>query len=374
MRNKSRNFSAPGRVEICGNHTDHQRGRVLAAAVDMEIKALAKANDTKTVTLKNELFGAKDVSLHSADIRTERSGTPGALIQGVAAWFHQKGYPVGGFDATITSNVPPGAGLSSSAAFAVLVGNIFKGLYGAEISPIEIAQAGLFAENVYFGKPCGLMDQAASSFGGLNIFDFEDINNPIVTQVRAEFSGYCMCIVDTGGSHESLTSDYTACTAEMRAVAAYFGKKFLREVDEAEFFDSIGKLRHLGDRAILRAIHFFKENERVLEQAEALENGDMPSFLRLVSESGQSSLAYLQNVFSPATPQEQGLTLALALSESILLGKGAWRVHGGGFAGTVLAFVPDELKEIYRARMSAIFGAGNIHFLNIRSQGGREES
>ncbi|MCL2392709.1 MAG: galactokinase [Oscillospiraceae bacterium] len=374
MKSRYRNFSAPGRVEICGNHTDHQRGRVLAAAVGIDITANAKTNNSNTVSLKNDLFGIKDISLLSADIRTEKQGTPGALVQGVAAWLIRKGYSIGGFDATVSSKIPVGAGLSSSAAFAVLMGNIFKGLYGLNLSPMEIAQAGQFAENVYFGKPSGLMDQAASSFGGLNIFDFEDPLNPIVTPIHANLSGYSMCVVDTGGSHADLTADYTACTLEMNAVAASFGKEFLREVDENAFFDSIGSLRHLGDRAILRAIHFFDENTRVLKQAAALENGDIQTFLELVIASGISSLAYLQNVYSPSSPQEQGLTLALSMSEKILCGKGAWRVHGGGFAGTILAFIPDDLKVFYHQQMSRVFGSDYIYFLDVKPEGGRELS
>ena len=379
-----RYFSAPGRVEIGGNHTDHQHGRVLAAAVGLEITAAAAPDDSNVVKLfvtqgDGSVFAGEHIAapLCSVDLDVPEAipgekGTSAALVRGVAAWFSQRGLPVGGFSASLSSNIPIGAGLSSSAAFTVLIGNIFKGLYGADASPIEIAQAGQFAENAYFGKPCGLMDQAASSFGGLNVFDFADPQNPSVLPIRADLSGYSMCVVNTGGSHADLTPDYAACASEMKAVAAFFGKGFLRDVCADEFYSSIPKLRHLGDRAVLRAIHFFAENDRVLMQAAALECGEMSAFLDLVIQSGQSSLACLQNVHSPSNPREQGLSLALALSGEILEGEGAWRVHGGGFAGTILAFVHDGLKEEYKRRMTGVFGDGCCHFLNICFQGGGE--
>jgi len=368
----ARFFSAPGRVEIGGNHTDHQRGRVLAAAIGLEIAATAGANGSDIVMIHYDIFGADQVSLGNLEIDHSEKGTSASLVRGVAAWFANHGYAIGGFNARITTNIPIGAGLSSSAAYAVLIGNIFKGLFGAEISPIEIAQAGQYAENVHFGKPCGLMDQVASSYGGLNVIDFADLLRPIVTPVRAEFPGYSMCIVDTGGSHADLTADYAACGIEMKAIAAHFGKEYLRDVCAEEFYSSISALRHLGDRAILRAIHFFGEHERVLKQASALESGDTRAFMALVIESGRSSLAYLQNVYSPASPQQQGLTLALALSERVLAGVGAWRVHGGGFAGTILAFVPDGLKQEYSRQLGNVFGEARCHFLNIRDKGGGE--
>jgi len=391
-----RYFSAPGRVEIGGNHTDHQHGRVLAAAVGLEITASVTRWDSvrqgddssawlrkaaETIRLVTEVPALK-TALHSSDILVDlgklevdpaEKGTAAALVRGVAAWFVEHGYPIGGFDAALSSSIPIGAGLSSSAAFAVLVGNIFKGLFGGDVSLMEIAKAGKYAENVYFGKPCGLMDQAASSYGGLNVIDFADPEMPVVTPVRADLSGYSMCVVNTGGSHADLTPDYAAATKEMRAVATHFGKDFLSEICSDEFFSSVHKLRYLGDRANLRAIHFFADNERVLKQAAALESGDMKAFLQLVIDSGRSSLAYLQNVYSPENPQQQGLTLALALSEKILEGTGAWRVHGGGFAGTILAFVPDELNAEYERCMCAVFGNDSCHFLNIRNEGGRED-
>jgi len=363
-----RYFSAPGRVEFGGNHTDHQNGRVLAAAVDLEIKAAVRQNGSSVVRFKDVC----NADLRLLAVRPELFGTPEALVLGVASWFEKHGYPISGFDADISSNIPVGMGLSSSAAFTVLIGNIFKGLHGSDISPIDIARAGQFAENVFFGKPCGLMDQTASSLGGLNIIDFVDPQAPIVTPVFAEFSGYSVCVVDTGGTHSDLTPDYAAVTDEMRAVAAHFGKEYLRDVCPDEFFSSIARLRYLGDRAVLRAIHFFGENERVLKQAAALGSGDLKTFFELVIESGRSSLSYLQNVFGHSSPREQGLTLALALSEGILNGVGAWRVHGGGFAGTILAFVPDGLKDVYTRRISSVFGEASCYFLKISKHGGRE--
>lgn len=363
-------FSAPGRIEIGGNHTDHQRGRVLAAAVDLETTATAVANGSNIVRLSGAAPGAPEIDLGELDARDGEKGTAAGLIRGIAAWFADHHYPVGGFDAELLSSVPIGEGLSSSAAFEVLIASIFKRLFGAVISSTEIALAGQFAENNYFGKPCGLMDQTASVFGGLNIIDFAEPLKPLVTPVNAELSGYRFCVVATGDSHADLTPDYTAITDEMKAVAEYFGKGYLSEISAEEFYSSISRLRRLGDRAVLRAIHYFAENERVLKQAAALENKDMSAFFELVIESGRSSLAYLQNVYSLVRPQRQGLTLALALSEKILAGKGAWRVHGGGFAGTVLSVVPDELIAAYSREMSIVFGEGCCRFLNIRKEGG----
>jgi galactokinase len=369
---KERFFSAPGRVEIGGNHTDHQHGRVLAAAVDLDVRCSAIPNGTSLVNITNELMGSINVDLNSLDIREDEKETSASLVRGVAAWLNERGFNLGGFDATVTSSVPIGSGLSSSAAFEVLLGNVFKGLFGADLSPLEIALAGQYAENAYFGKPCGLMDQAASSFGGLSMIDFRDPENAAVTPVEADLSGYVMCVVATGCSHADLTHEYAAIPQEMKTVSDHFGKGYLREIPQDDFYAEIGKLRHLSRRAILRAIHFFEDNERVKKQAAALQRGDILTFLDLVNESGRSSLAYLQNVFSSSNPHEQGLTLALALSEKLLSGKGAWRIHGGGFAGTILAFVPDELRETYNKKMCDVFGDGCCHFLNVRKEGGLE--
>lgn len=365
-------FSAPGRIEVCGNHTDHQCGYALAAAIDLEASCTAERNETNTVRIHSRGFGTTEVDLSDLSIHEEEKGTTAALVRGVAAWFHNHGHEIHGYDAEITSNIPAGAGLSSSAAFEVLLGNINKGLFQAAVSPLDIALAGQFAENIYFGKPCGLLDQAASSFGGLTMLDFNNPNEPIVTPVNADLSGYTLGIVVTGGSHADLTPDYAAVTTEMRAVAAHFGKDYLRGVSETAFRTEIKALRALGDRAILRAIHFFAENERVKQQAGALQSNDIKAFLALVNESGRSSISYLQNVYSTSHPEQQGVPLALALAENILAGKGAWRVHGGGFAGTILTFVPDELKEAFQHQMCAVFGEDSCHFLHIRKAGGGE--
>ena len=369
---KERFFSAPGRVEIGGNHTDHQHGCVLAAAIDLEAKCSVVANGTDVINIANEQYGSICINLDNLLIRDDEKGTSTAMVRGVAAWFRENGYPIGGFDATVTSNIPGGSGLSSSAAFAVLIGNVFKGLFGADISKLEIAIAGRYAENTYFGKPCGLMDQAASSFGGLNKIDFFDPVSTIVEPIDADLSGYYLCVVATGGDHADLTPEYAAIPDEMKMVANHFGKDFLRDVSPDTFYAVIGQMEHLSKRAVLRAIHFFEDHDRVSKQADALRNGDIPKFLELVIESGRSSLAYLQNVFSPSDPHNQELTLALALSERILAGKGAWRVHGGGFAGTILAFVPEDLKEKYESQMTSVFGEGCCFFLNVRKEGGME--
>ena len=365
-------FSAPGRVEIGGNHTDHQHGCVLAAAINLDAKCTVKPNGSNTVKIDNEEHGIVIVDLNDLDVFDDEKGKSASLVRGVAAWFNERGYAIGGFDGTVRSNIPVGSGLSSSAAFEVLIGNIFKGLFGADVSPLDIAIAGRYAENVYFGKPCGLMDQAASSFGGLSKIDFLDPLSTIVEPINADLSGYALCVVTTGGDHADLTPDYAAIPEEMKSVANHFGKNFLREIQPDMFYSSISQMQHLSRRAILRAIHFFEDHERVSKQADALERGDIPAFLDLINESGRSSLAYLQNVFSSSYPHNQELTLALALSERLLTGRGAWRVHGGGFAGTILAFVPDDLKDKYNEQMSAVFGDGCCLFLNVRNEGGME--
>ena len=367
-----RMFCAPGRAEIGGNHTDHQRGLVLAAAVDLETRCMASVNGTDVVHISSDGFGETVVDLADLTPQMNEKGTTAALIRGVAAWFSLNRYQIGGFDGRVTSGIPTGIGLSSSAAFEVMTGNIFKGLFNADVPNMDIALAGQFAENEYFGKPCGLMDQAASSFGGLSVIDFLDPQKPGLTPIDAALDGYTLCVVATGGSHADLTDDYAAIPAEMKAIAARFGKQDLRAVDADEFFSSIGSLRDISDRAVLRAIHFFNENERVLLQAAALRTGDISEFLRLVTESGRSSMAYLQNIYVATTPAKQGLTLALALCEQVLRNDGAYRVHGGGFAGTVLAFVPKELIERFSNRMQDVFGAGCCHFLAISQEGGRE--
>ena len=384
-------FYAPGRVEIGGNHTDHQHGRVLAAAVDLGISCRASVNGSNIINISSDGFGNITVDITDLAPRHDDMGTTAALVRGVAAWFRSHGYPIGGFTGHVTSNLPVGIGLSSSAAFEVLVGSVIRGLFNAEASDLEVALAGQYAENLYFGKPSGLMDQVASSCGGLDMIDFLDPENPVLTPVNARFAGHRMCIVSTGGSHVDLTDDYGAIPLEMRTVAASFGKEFLRDVDPDEFFASLGDLRSLGglrnlggprglrglrglsDRAVLRAIHFFGENERVARQAEALKIGDLTEFFRLIAESGRSSLAYLQNIYSPTHPEKQALTLALALCDRVLRGNGAYRVHGGGFQGTVLAFVPEGMVKDFEGQMLAVFGEGCCYFLDINQKGVREE-
>jgi len=369
---KERFFSAPGRVEVGGNHTDHQHGCVLAAAINLEAICSAVPNDKNIVNIENKQYGSLSIDLSDLDVRECEKESSAAVVRGVASWFRARGFDIGGFDASVSSNIPAGSGLSSSAAFEVLIGNVFKGLYGVNVSALDIALAGQYAENVYFGKPSGLMDQAASSFGGFNMIDFNDPTNAVVKPINADLSGYTLCVVATGGSHADLTCEYASIPEEMKSVANHFGKDYLRDVPIDDFYAQLGQLKHISDRATLRAIHFFEENERVSMQANALEQGDIPAFLELVNQSGRSSLSYLQNVFTTSTPHEQGLTLALALSEKLLEGKGAWRVHGGGFAGTILAFVPNELKASYNKQMNDVFGENSCHFLDVRKVGGGE--
>ncbi len=367
-------FSAPGRTEIGGNHTDHQRGRVLAAAVNLDVIAVVSINQDNVIRIKSEGYDMDAVPLTVLSPNPSERGSSASLIRGIAARFSALGYRIGGFDAYTTSDVLPGSGLSSSAAFEVLVGTILNYLYNeGAITAAVIAQIGQYAENDYFGKPCGLMDQTASAVGGFVSIDFENPADPVIKQVAFDLasSGYALCIVNTGGSHADLTADYAAVPAEMKAVAGQFGKQHLRKVPEEAFYAQIGELRDkVSDRAILRAVHFFDDNARVSEQATALADGDMVQFLRLVTASGRSSFQYLQNVYAPKQPAKQGLSLALSLSERILGVHGAWRVHGGGFAGTVQAFVPTELLVQYKQQMERVFGDGACHVLSVRPVGG----
>lgn len=368
-------FSAPGRTEVGGNHTDHQRGRVLAASVNLDVIAVVALRADSTVRVQSDGYPEDVLDVRDTAIHPAEAGTSLSLIRGVCARFEQLGYHPGGFDAYVTSEVLVGSGLSSSAAFEVLIGTIVNALFceGAE-SPLRIAQIGKYAENNYFDKPSGLMDQTASSVGGLVMIDFEDLENPLVRQVNFDFaaSGHALCIIDTRGSHADLTPDYAAIPAEMRQVAAFFGKEVLRDVDEAEFRASIPALREkVSDRAVLRALHFFGDHQRVLKEVEALEQGDFTRFKELILESGRSSYCYLQNVYSPSHPEMQGVSLTLALCEELLSGcGGAWRVHGGGFAGTVQAFVPMEALDAFSAGIEAVLGAGSCHVLQIRPAGG----
>jgi len=371
-----RYFSAPGRTEVGGNHTDHQRGRVLAGAVNLDTVAAVRANDSRYISVKSQGYPLCKVCIDELDIKSEEVNTTPALIRGVAARFSQLGCTLGGFDAYCESTVLPGSGLSSSAAFEVLIGTIINHLFfDCQASQPMVAQIGKYAENVYFGKPSGLMDQTASAVGGLVTIDFADTNKPLIRPVNFDFAacGHALCIVDSRASHADLTDEYAAIPKELSAICAHFGVEVTTQIDEAEFFAVIPKLREkCGDRAVLRAIHEFQDNARVLKQVAALEEGDFDRFLQLITESGQSSWVYLQNVVPAGATFHQDVAVALALCEKYLEGKGAYRVHGGGFAGTVQAFVPYELLDSFRTGIEAALGEGSCHVLSIRPQGGVE--
>ena len=369
-------FSAPGRTEIGGNHTDHQRGRVLAAAVNLDTLAAVRCNGTATIRILSKGYPMSVVDLQELDpVESEINTTP-ALIRGVAARFAQLGCDVKGFDAYCESTVLPGSGLSSSAAFEVLIGTIINHLFfDGKVSQPEIAMIGQYAENVFFGKPCGLMDQMASAVGNLVNIDFFDKENPVIHPVTFDFAscGHALCIIDSGADHADLTDEYAAVPGEIKAVAACFGKEVLTQIDEQDFYAAIPALRkQCGDRAVMRCIHFYQENARVPKQVAALEQGDFDTFLQLIKESGRSSWMYLQNVIPAGYKLHQDVAVSLALCEHYLQGKGAFRVHGGGFAGTVQAFVPFELLESFRAGIDAALGEGACHVLSIRPQGGVE--
>ncbi|MCL2703478.1 MAG: galactokinase [Defluviitaleaceae bacterium] len=363
-------YSAPGRAEISGNHTDHQRGRVLAAAIDADIICAAVKNER--VELVAESYGEVffDVPANSGGLCAQ--GTPQSLAEGVFDYFLMSGYEVGGFRAFIMSDVREGSGLSSSAAFANLIGTVLNHEYnGGRVPPLDIAKASRHAENVFFGKPCGLMDQAASSHGGFVFIDFGH-KEPVIESIpfRPDEYGLALCVVHTGGSHAGLTDEYAAITLDMRGVAAALGGEVLGFCDSAVFYGEIISLREkLGDRAVLRAHHFFNETARVEKQAGMLKNKDLEGFLQLVNESGRSSIAYLQNTHAASMPENQPISLALALAERGLSGKGAFRVHGGGFAGTILAFVPIEIYDHFEDTLNTAFGADSCHRLSVRQSG-----
>ena len=369
-------FSAPGRTEIGGNHTDHQRGRVLAAAVNLDTVAAVRENGTDMIRILSKGYPMCQVDLKELTPREEEINTTPALIRGVAARFAQLGCAVQGFDAYCESTVLPGSGLSSSAAYEVLVGTIINHLFfDGRVSQPEIARIGQYAENVFFGKPCGLMDQMASAVGNLVTIDFFDKENPVIEPVDFDFAscGHALCIIDSGADHADLTDEYAAIPGEIKAVAACFGKEVLTQIAEAEFYAAIPALRaKCGDRAVLRAVHFYQENARVPKQVAALEAGDFETFLKLIKESGYSSYMYLQNVIPAGYKQHQDVAVALALCEHYLQGKGAYRVHGGGFAGTVQAFVPFEILESFRSGIDGVLGEGACHVLSIRPHGGVE--
>ena len=371
-----RYFSAPGRTEIGGNHTDHQRGRVLAAAVNLDTVAAVRKNGTNTIRIQSKGYPMSVVELDRLEpVPAEINATP-ALIRGVAARFTQLGCKVEGFDAYCESTVLPGSGLSSSAAFEVLMGTIVNHLFfEGKVSQPEIAMIGQYAENVFFGKPCGLMDQTASAVGNLVTIDFYDKDQPVITPVNFDFAscGHALCIIDSGADHADLTDEYAAIPGEIKAVAACFGKEVLTQIDEADFYAHLPHLRKsCGDRAVMRCIHFYQENARVPLQVAALQEGNFQRFLELVKQSGYSSYMYLQNVIPAGYKAHQDVAVALGLCEHFLQGQGAYRVHGGGFAGTVQAFVPFELLDQFVAGIDGALGQGACHVLSIRPQGGVE--
>ncbi|MBQ6850099.1 MAG: galactokinase [Oscillospiraceae bacterium] len=368
-------FSAPGRTELSGNHTDHQHGQVLAAAVNLEMLAWVKPNASTIIRVMSEGYPMSVIDISDLEIKEEEKNTTNALIRGVAAKFIQMGCEVKGFDAYVTSTVLPGSGLSSSAAYETLIGTIINHLYyGAKATAVEVAQIGQWAENVYFGKPCGLMDQTASSVGSVIGIDFADNSNPIVEKIDLDLAanGYALCIIDSGADHADLTDEYAAITVELKNVCRIFGKEFLREVDEDEFYANIANVRQVaGDRATLRAMHVFAENKRVEAQKAALRANDIDTFLKYVTESGLSSWRFLQNVTPKGRDEYQEVAFALALSEKLLAGtKGVCRVHGGGFAGTIQAFVPLEILDTFKTEIEKVLGEGKCHVLSVRAEGG----
>ncbi len=371
-----RYFSAPGRTEIGGNHTDHQRGRVLAAAVNLDTVAAVRENGTDEIRILSRGYPMSVVNVGELTPKAEEINSTPALIRGVAARFAQLGCEVRGFDAYCESTVLPGSGLSSSAAYEVLIGTIVNHLFfDGKVSQPEIAKIGQYAENVFFGKPCGLMDQTASAVGNLVTIDFFDKENPVIRPVQFDFGacGHALCIIDSGADHADLTDEYAAITRELKEICAYFGKDVLTQIREADFFAAVPALRQrCGDRAVLRAIHFYSDTARVPKQVAALESGDFAEFLRLIKESGRSSWMYLQNVIPAGYKAHQDMAVALALCEHLLQGEGAFRVHGGGFAGTVQAFVPFHKLESFRSGIDAALGRGACHVLSIRPEGGVE--
>ena len=371
-------FSAPGRTEISGNHTDHQHGCVLAAAVDLKTTARITLNHDGIIRVQSEGYPLVEVDVNDLTIHPEEMNTTAALIRGVAAAFAQRGAVLQGFDAQVSSTVLPGSGLSSSAAFEVLIGSILNTLFFQnKLNAVEIAKIGQYAENVYFGKPCGLMDQTASSVGGMVFIDFADPMNPRVEKLNFDFAatGYALCIIDTGADHADLTDEYAAITQELHAVCRFFGKETLRDVPEDEFWRQLPALRDaVGDRPILRAIHVYNENRRVIAQKQALLAGDFDIFLQGVRESGKSSWCLLQNVIPAGRTKRQEVALALALAEELLDGQGACRVHGGGFAGTIQAFVPTERLDAFKSGIEDALGAGMCHVLHIVPDGGKLEN
>ena len=364
-------FSAAGRSEIAGNHTDHNLGLVIGATINLDTIACVSKRYDSRVIIASEGFPVVDVDISDLEVKSEEKNTTEALVRGIAKAFKERGIEVGGYQANTTTRVLKGSGLSSSAAIEVLAAEIFNNIYGSDkLDPVELAKIGQYAENVYFGKPSGLLDQISCAHGGIVGIDFKDPKNPLITPLDVDFEehGYALVITDTKGNHADLTEEYASVPPEMRMVASYFGKDNLREVEYADFISNIKEIREKlkNDRAILRAYHFFKENERVALMLQELKDESIDTFLMLVEESGNSSFKYLQNVYPSSSPSEQGLSLALALSEDVLEGEGASRVHGGGFAGTIQAYVPEYMVDKYIKRMESVFGEGCSTCIAIR--------
>ncbi len=368
-------FSAPGRTEIGGNHTDHQNGRVLAASVDMDMIAAASMNESGVIRVKSEGYPICEIAVSELDVKEEEKNSTASLIRGIAAYFaRQEGCAITGLNAVVTSTVLPGSGISSSAAFEVLIGNIINTLFNeGKADAVKIAQIGQYAENVYFGKPSGLMDQMASSVGNILTIDFADNEHPVVRRLNVDFekTGLALCIIDSGADHADLTDEYAAIPKEMKKVCALFGKKVLREIPREKFMARLRDVRKAaGDRAVLRSIHFYTDNDRVPLQAKALEHGNYDTFLELVKESGRSSWMCLQNITPLGSSSHQEMAVALAVCHALLGERGAFRVHGGGFAGTCQAFVPVEMLDSFKDGIIRLLGVHKCHVLHIRSVGG----
>lgn len=370
-------FTAPGRIEVSGNHTDHQHGCVMAAAINLESKAYVALNNDGIIRVTSEGHGSLSFNVNDLAMREEDKGTSQALVKGVASKLAERGAKILGFDAYVTSSVLPGSGLSSSASFEVLIGTIINTLFfDGKATPVEIAQIGQFAENVYYGKPSGLMDQTAVSVGNFISIDFNDPKNPIVEKLDFDFdkSGHSVCVIDTHADHADLTDEYAAIPNELKKVCEVFGKDFVRELDEEEFYNRIDEVKaKCGDRALLRAIHVLDENKRVLIQAEALKKGDFDTFLKNASLSGKSSWMLLQNVTPAGYIEHQDVAVAMQLAWEFLDGRGAVRVNGGGFAGTILAFVPNDILGDFAKKMDKALGEGSCHILKVRPEGGTAE-
>ncbi len=375
-RDNIRLFSAPGRTEIGGNHTDHQHGLVLAGSVNLDVIAIVSANDEGVVRIKSKGYDMDELNVGELDANPAEKGRSRSLIRGVLAAFNQNGHIIGGFDAYTTSNVLKGSGLSSSAAFEVLVSTVINGLYNeGRVDAVSVAKYSQFAECEYFGKPCGLLDQMASASGGFTYADFNNPSDPVVEKINLDLSksGHTLCVVDTGGNHANLTGDYADITIECKAVSNMLGVDFLRDANQDKFYENIAEIREkCGDRAVLRAMHIFDENDRVLTQKSALKREDFNTFFAAVKRSGESSYDLLQNVYSPSNPKTQAISLGLALTKKFLNGRGAYRVHGGGFAGTIQCYIPDRMFDAYKSMIEKVFGEGSCIKLFVRPVGGYE--